>query len=174
MPGQMPPMQGKINLVIEVAKEGMKKVQRTLFLWHWMEVPARLHLGHHLTAPLWGWAVHREVIGNNLLRLTRAPLVLVASGSLCAHGLASNKNNCWVLPGNFPSENMLNLHFSIQPALSHNLEEFNYLQELKLCLTSFKLGKRFSNNCEKADRQIRYAVCKLCLIMKVGLEPTRA
>lgn len=26
MPGQMSPMQGKTNLVIEVAKEGMKKV----------------------------------------------------------------------------------------------------------------------------------------------------
>lgn len=74
----------------------------------------------------------------------------------------------------FPQRTLSICIFPSSQQLSHNLEEFNYLQELKLCLTSFKLGKRFSNNCERADRQMRYAVCKLCLIMKVGLEPTRA
>jgi len=42
--------------------------------------------------------------------------------------------------------------------LSHNLEEFNYLPELKLCLMSFKLGSSFSVSHEKVDRQMNSAV----------------
>lgn len=42
--------------------------------------------------------------------------------------------------------------------LSHNLDEFNYLLELKLCLTSFKLGSSFSISHEKVERQMSDAV----------------
>lgn len=42
--------------------------------------------------------------------------------------------------------------------LSHNLEGFNYLPELKLHLMSFKLGSSFSTSHEKVDRQMNSAV----------------
>lgn len=49
-------------------------------------------------------------------RLDPHSTCIPAIGNPCAYGPASNHSNCWAFPGNFPSENALNLHLSTQPA----------------------------------------------------------